>query len=416
MRILLFTIVLLLPLLTNAQSGCTDPQASNYNASATINDGSCVYPAVSVTPYNINVLNDTVAETSGLVWYNGLLWTHNDNADQRLYALDTTSGQIAQRKTIINAANIDWEEIAQDDDYFYVGDFGNNVAGNRTDLRIFRISKNTLGSGNLTVDTIRFAYSDQTDFSNTGPNNTDFDCEAFIATDDSLYLFTKQWVSRKTSVYVLPKLPSPNVYAASKRATHDVQGLVTGATFLKGKKTIVLCGYQANLANPNPFVYLLYDFSGNNFFSGNKRKVEVVQPLSQTEGIATVDGRSFFLTNEAVVNSAFTIPARLQKIDLTALLGNYYQTDITSLPGKESLLVFPNPARGSFAVNLEVTTPQWVTLSLTDIKGRKVMEERRFISRGRHTLQVTCGTIAGAYQLTVLAGNTRASRTIMFNR
>jgi len=85
----------------------------------------------------------------------------------------------------------------QDKDYLYVGDFGNNLNGNRTDLKILRIRKNSVLVNPLKIDTINFSYSNQTNFTPTGTNNTDFDCEAFIVASDSIYLFTKQWISKR---------------------------------------------------------------------------------------------------------------------------------------------------------------------------------------------------------------------------
>lgn len=48
------TFLLLLFFSTNTYKaqilGCTDSQANNYNANATINDGSCLYNATTVAP------------------------------------------------------------------------------------------------------------------------------------------------------------------------------------------------------------------------------------------------------------------------------------------------------------------------------------------------------------------------------
>jgi len=72
--------------------GCTDPLATNYNPSATINDGSCIYDAASVTPFSSYILNSNLSETSGLIRWNNQIWTHNDNEDINIYALDTING------------------------------------------------------------------------------------------------------------------------------------------------------------------------------------------------------------------------------------------------------------------------------------------------------------------------------------
>lgn len=86
--------------------------------------------------------------------------------------------------------NIDWEEISQDADFVYVGDFGNNHNGIRADLHILRITKESILSDHSVIETINFSYSNQTDFAPAGSNNTDFDCEAFIASNGSIFLFT----------------------------------------------------------------------------------------------------------------------------------------------------------------------------------------------------------------------------------
>ena len=42
-----------------------------------------------------------IEETSGLIFHNGKLWTHNDSEGEPvLYSIDTTNGQILERKTI----------------------------------------------------------------------------------------------------------------------------------------------------------------------------------------------------------------------------------------------------------------------------------------------------------------------------
>lgn len=323
-----------------AQSGCTDPLATNYDAGATVNDGSCVYSASSISPVTSVPLPSALEETSGLIKWNGNLWTHNDNTDINLYSLDTITGAVQQNYSLTGASNEDWEEISQDSNYVYVGDFGNNVNGNRTDLHILRIEKNSLLTFNPVIDTIAFSYSDQTDFSPAGNNNTDFDCEAFVVTSDSIYLFTKQWVSNKTGLYALPK--TPGSYVAQLKTTFDVQGLVTGATLLDHERIIALCGYTNFL---QPFTWLLYDYSGSDFFGGNRRNISVTLPFHQVEGIATSDGFTFYMTNEN-----FTIvstPQKLHIFDFSPYLSNYLNGLVQNVfPESKSnqVVIYPNPS------------------------------------------------------------------------
>ncbi len=111
--------------------GCTDPLANNYDPSATFNDGSCTYDPVSISLQSTSLLSDQISETSVLINWNGVLWTHNDNADTVIYGLDSMSGDIVQTYSLNGVRNIDWEEISQDDEYIYIGDFGNNSNGNQ---------------------------------------------------------------------------------------------------------------------------------------------------------------------------------------------------------------------------------------------------------------------------------------------
>ncbi|CAM3469184.1 T9SS C-terminal target domain-containing protein [Flavobacterium chungbukense] len=299
-------------------SGCTDPKADNYNSEATLNNGSCSYKNLKLKPeYSIR-LSDSIKETSGIIAFQNLLWTHNDDHDQTIYGLDSL-GKIKRKIILSTITNNDWEEITQDNTHIYIGDFGNNYAGNRSDLKIFKIEKKSFLEGNPKIETISFSYADQKDFSASKPNKTDFDCEAFIVFEDSIYLFTKQWKSSKTAIYVLPNQSGTQI--ASLKSTLDTKGLVTGATFLEEKKLITLCGYTKV---GKPFLYLLYDFKNDDFLSGNKRRIDLKLPFHQIEGIATKDGLHYFLTNEALVRKpVINISQQIHYLDLSDALDSY---------------------------------------------------------------------------------------------
>ncbi|WET01556.1 T9SS C-terminal target domain-containing protein [Flavobacterium sp. YJ01] len=299
-------------------SGCTDPKAENYNSKATFNDGSCSYKNLKLKPEYSVLLSDSIKETSGLIAFENLFWTHNDDHDQTIYGLDSL-GKI-KRKIILTAIkNNDWEEIAQDSAHIYIGDFGNNYSGNRSDLKIFKIEKKSFLEEKPKIETISFSYDDQKDFSASKPNKTDFDCEAFIVSKDSIYLFTKQWNSSKTAIYVLSK--QSGIQIAKLKATLDTQGLVTGATYLEDKKLITLCGYTKI---GKPFLYLLYDFKNEDFLSGNRRRINLKLPFHQIEGIATKDGLHYFLTNENLVRKPIiNVLQQIHYFDLSSALDLY---------------------------------------------------------------------------------------------
>ncbi len=318
MKKVIFFFLLIFTSAYSQVSGCTDPLSKNYNPKATQNNGSCLYKNTKIKPEYSIKLNDSVKETSGLITFNNLLWTHNDDHDKTIYGLDSI-GKIRRKIILEHAVNNDWEEISQDSTHIYIGDFGNNTSGNRTDLNILKINKTSFLNENPIIETISFKYSDQTDFSAKKPNTTNFDCEAFIVSKDSIYLFTKQWKSSKTSIYALPNRVGNHI--AQFKSTINTKGLVTGAVFLENKKAIVLCGYSKT---GKPFLYLLYDFKNGAFLSGNKRRINLKLPFHQIEGITTKDGLQYFITNESLVRKPIlNNPQQIHYFDLSSLLGSY---------------------------------------------------------------------------------------------
>ncbi len=342
MNIRYLTLILVFIILSgNAHAqiyGCTDRLALNYNSSATINDGSCIYNLSNISPLGSLPLDEVLSETSGLIFWNNNLWTHNDNFDSNIYMLDTLYGRIVQVYPLTGIENRDWEEISQDEDYVYIGDFGNN-SGNRTDLRILKVSKVSLISGSPDIDSIEYSYSDQVDFTPAG-NDTDFDCEAFIVTDDSIYLFTKQWVSNQTSLYSLPK--NAGNYTAKLRSSLDVNGMITGAVYLGSERIIALSGYSNRLV---PFVYLLYDFTGSDFFDGNKRKIGILLDFHQIEAITSTDGIKYFMSNESFSLFPLTnTPQKIHVFNLSSFLGNYLKFTIPVPDEENNFIISPVPA------------------------------------------------------------------------
>ena len=78
-------------------------------------------------------LPEVVKETSGLLFIDGKIITHNDSGDDaNLYELDSLSGNLQRTINITNATNINWEDITEDENHLYIGDFGNNNVTQRT--------------------------------------------------------------------------------------------------------------------------------------------------------------------------------------------------------------------------------------------------------------------------------------------
>lgn len=364
------TFLLLLQSLIGQISGCTDLKATNYNENATQNDGSCVYATTSISPQSSVNLGAELVETSGLILFNDVLWSHNDNDDTQLYQINPTTGATISTINIPNVSNVDWEDIAADEHYIYLGDFGNNATGIRTDLKIYRFPKSEWENP-TTIDTIRFSYSTQTDFSTSSTNATNFDCEAFIVSNDKIYLFTKEWTSNATSIFELEKTPGNHV--ANFQSTLNVQGLITGATYLEEKQLVVLSGYSSLL---QPFIYLLYDFESTNFFSGNKRKINLNLSFHQVEGIVTKDGLNYYLTNEQLVQTQLNIAQKLHTINLSNFLLEYLFPEVLNVESQVksfNLQVYPNPFENAFYVKYDsFQENEMVKLELIDLTGKSL--------------------------------------------
>jgi hypothetical protein len=378
--------------------GCTDPLATNYNASAFMNDGSCVYSPASVNAVSSTQLPAQMKGTSGLIWMNNKLWTQNNFSDINLYSFDPAQVNSFQTLPLTGTVNIDWEEMTQDEEYLYIGDFGNNVNGNRTNLQILRIKKSSLFQSPFIIDTIKFSYSTQTDFTPTGANKTNYDCEAFVVTKDSLYLFTKEWLTNKTSIYRLPK--NKGTYSAIYVSTFDVQGLITGAMLIEDKRLLVLCGYNSTL---QPFMYLLYDYTGTDFFSGNKRRVSINLPFHQVEAITTQDGINYHITNEYVSSLGITIPQQLHQLNLNAYLSRYLSTtNIYDYTSEKNFSMYPVPAK-TF-IQMEVNTKR-AQIPYRIIDSRGMVVQQGIWSRTGNRLNIDL-LPAGSYWMIVAAEKT----------
>lgn len=251
-------------------------------------------------------LDDQLKETSGLIFWNQLLWTHNDDSDNRIYGIDPATGKTDQTIQFKALKVKDWEELQHDAHYFYIGDIGNNTTGTRTDLRIFKVHKTS-----LYIDTIHFSYPEQTNFSSKKSNATDFDCEAFLVTDSMIYLFTKEWNAQKTTLYKLPN--NKGIHKAKLMQSFQVNGLITGAAISPNKKRIILTGYTKTLT---PFLYVLSEFSNDDFLGGKKKKLKLNSNFLQVESVTFTGATTIAITNEQFIHTLIKSPQQLWKIDL----------------------------------------------------------------------------------------------------
>lgn len=339
-----FLLCVLFPTILLGQFGCTDPLAQNYDASAIQNDGSCNYAATNVVYPLVDTLAIELPESSGLEFWDQLLWSHNDSDNSsRFYGFDTLTGLISRSVLIENSPQIDWEDMTKDESHFYIGDVGNN-AGTRTNLKILKISFDSL-SGN-TLDTVQaefihFSYPDQTDFSGVNTNHN-FDCEALIFFNDSLHLFSKNRSNGYTKHYVLPT--TPGTYVATLIDSVFVDGQITSAAF-SSDSILLLIGYKPPAYSP--FAFLAWDYQQTDLFSGNKRRLQLgsVLTMGQQEGVCFSSGKKGFISSEQV--TALNQVSRYFSFDLSSLI-----VSTVGLNENQSPLwnIYPNPFQETFFI------------------------------------------------------------------
>ena len=288
------------------QTGQTTPQTSRPNTHQTSKYGESHYLKKFKLP-------NVIRESSGLIKVDNRLWTLNDSGGKPiLYQINERNGQIAKQLKITNAYNRDWEDIAYDDNYVYIGDIGNN-RGNRKDLKVYKIPRASLRTAkSARAEVIYFNYSDQKEFKSK-PQKNNYDCEAMVAHNGKIYLFSKNWKDYKTRLYELST--QAGKHTAKHISTFNIGGMVTGATINEELDILLLTTYSS-LLNVN--VWAFSNYSGNNFFNGNKKQLNFKYPLQgQIEGVTFTGNYKAYLSSEAFSRYIFSFDASLYKLDFS---------------------------------------------------------------------------------------------------
>ncbi len=317
----------------------------------------------------IGLLPDQIQESSGLVWIEGRLFTHNDSGGvSEVYEIDPNTGQLLRTITVADASAVDWEDLAQDNNYVYIGDFGNNL-GSRTDLRIYRLVKSDLLSLETVIaEPIEFSLEDQENFE---PRETHpYDMEALIALGEALVVFTKDRENFGTRAYRLPKVPGNHV--AIHIGESDIQGLVTAAAFRPETGQLYLLGYSSIL---RPFLVQAEGVSLQEIFGSRMERQPLDIGFAQAEGLALGRSDSLFVTTESfqsnpLVNSSAALYAG--SVDLFD--SDEGEPEIPEEPGEsdtQSLILY-RPS-GSNDLHFQLLTDQAVLgRAIYSSNGRRV--------------------------------------------
>lgn len=320
------------------------------------------------------LLPASLNDSSGAIFFNNTLITHNDSGgNNELYEIDLVSGLVTRTVAISGATNVDWEDITQDDSNIYIGDIGNNISGNRTDLKIYKISKNDyLNLDTVTAETISFSYSDQTDFTASSVNNTEWDAEALVSFDASnLILFSKNWVNGVTKGYLVSK--TPGTYLLTPLATtlnhSDNDGLITGGTYNPLTAKLLLVGYSKILL---PFVWECENFTGSDVFSGTNTQTSLLSAFNfeQTEAITFVNENNYYITSESFNLNGLSDSAKLISFstnDVALSINTEYKT--------HDLALFPNPVNNF----LHIKGSEIESVQVYDTKQVKLYDDNAFL-------------------------------------
>jgi hypothetical protein len=340
-----------------------------------------------------------VKETSGLLFLDGKIITHNDSGNApNLYELDSLSGAILRTVTVSNATNIDWEDLAENDTHIFIADIGNNN-GNRNDLKIFKILKSDFKNNTaVSAEIISYSYEDQTDFSNQ-PNSSNFDAEGIVIYGNDLLVFTKNWADFKTNVYKIP-LTSGN-YIATKVSAANVEGLITSAIYIDDR--FFLTGYNTSLI---PFLIYI-DFNrmpGEDIFSSGFNRISLENKLeqgSQVEAITNIGFTgNYYISREnvstTVSGTRYTLKQKLyQFYDANSALLAVHKNELALVK------ISPNPIIDKIRIKTSCT---FYSIEIYNAAGESIC-----ISRLKNQKEVDISALsAGIYYLKIQLKDTNS--------
>jgi len=345
-------------------------------------------------------------ENSGmLAAYPSGIWLHNDSGDSaKLYKMDTT-GTVIRTLLVQQATNIDWEDMTQDaQGNVYIGDFGNN-GNNRQNLRIYRIPHPDSVVGNATTaEEIRFYYPEQTAFP-APDHDKNYDLEAMIFLNDSLYLFTKDRTNPHQGYTRLYQVPADTGYHAAVLLDSFYTGQasvifeITAAALSPNKQ-------QLALLNANT-VLLFSNFSGHHFFDGIAQAINLGS-INQKEAIDFKDNNELYFSNE----QSFLGGPKLYHLDLAPILHT------SANPNQlQALKVFPVPSQQAVNVQFTLTKEEKIKIDLYDNMGKRIQKlSRETLTAQEHTLTFDFPTLAaGVYYLRIKAAKQELTKRIIIS-
>jgi len=185
--------------------------------------------------------NKLIPEASGIVKsrrHPGIFWVHNDSGNPPLLFAIGGDGRIL-RQFQLTVPNLDWEDIAIDDEgHLYLGDIGNN--GGAMPLRvIYRINEPDPGS-----PTDKPVFASAVTFYAL-PKENRFDAESLFYDRGSAFLLAKSYDGRAAEMFTVPlEPPSPLLRPARPRSIGRLPSFTepaTGADLSPDRTLLAVC-------------------------------------------------------------------------------------------------------------------------------------------------------------------------------
>ena len=241
----------------------------------------------SIAQISLNTIKlpSQLDETSGLEYIGENLLTLNDSGDKaRLYVF-TKEGDLIKNIRFYNLKNKDWEDLAADQDHYYIADIGNNYA-TRENLRIYILDKNLIPKG-----TIRIKYKNQKTFIKETLNK--FDAEALTVVGDNLVLFSKNRKTLQSEIYIIPKAEGD--YDLTPSGIINTEALITSADYSKVEDLMVLTGYDFK---GNQYFYTIQNFNKNETKNYDLMRYIIPVNSAQIEAVKIINKTEFWITSE----------------------------------------------------------------------------------------------------------------------
>ncbi|WP_018982455.1 hypothetical protein [Salinimonas chungwhensis] len=255
----------------------------------TVGAGGCAastpQSALTVTMVKHTPLPDEINESSGLFCTKDGAVTVNDSGNSSTLYFLNDQGTISRLEEL-SLPNKDIEAITANDDFFFIGDIGNN-RGQRNYVSIRQVNRQTYQK----EQSYRLTYEGNNPAANF-PYNHDYDAEALTIKNNKLVMFSKSWESDIAHVYEIDASPTAQVLTP----VADIDGLpgiITGADWDEHNQRYVVVGYTSNLLGfLRPFLATLsetYAVTG----------ISELEDFGQVEGVCVAASGEVWLTQEA---------------------------------------------------------------------------------------------------------------------